>query len=145
MIEIKLGMTGTRFGMIVKQEAGFVAAIMRIKNKHRKIVEWHHGDCVGADEQSHYLIRAIDKNIAIHIHPPVDTDLQAKMPADVYYDPKTHFARNRDIVDATDMLIATPYTQRRESKGGTWYTINYALKMGKPALIIWPDGRYEDA
>jgi hypothetical protein len=53
-------------------------------------------------------------------------------------EPKSFFARNRDIVDETDMLIATPATKKET--GGTWYTINYSRKQKKQRVIVYPDG-----
>jgi hypothetical protein len=56
---------------------------------------------------------------------------------------KSHFARNRDIVNECDVLIGTPPYQAiitKETKGGTAYTVNYAAKQGKPALVVYPDG-----
>jgi hypothetical protein len=44
------------------------------------------------------------------------------------------------------MLIATPWQSERpapKTGGGTWYTIEFAEKWGKPVAIIWPDGRVE--
>jgi hypothetical protein len=52
--------------------------------------------------------------------------------------PKSFFARNRDIVDETDMLIATLATKKET--GGTWYTINYSRKQKKHRVIVYPDG-----
>jgi hypothetical protein len=54
---------------------------------------------------------------------------------------KTHFARNRDIVDAVQFLIAAPYNNWEENVGGTWYTINYARKKGLWLAIVWPNGK----
>ncbi len=59
----------------------------------------------------------------------------------VWLPPKTYFARNRDIVDAADLLIATPFNNFEEDRGGTWYTVNYARKRKKPIVIVWPTGK----
>jgi hypothetical protein len=52
---------------------------------------------------------------------------------------KGPLARNRDIVHASDKLIAAPKS-RTYRTGGTWHTIGYAQKEGKPVTIVWPDG-----
>lgn len=126
-----VGFTGTRSGMTAAQK----------ETVARKLVEWsrlHHGDCVGADADAHAIAEAA--GLEIVIHPPVDGKLRAYCRARVVAAPKTYLARNRDIVNATDGLIATPRLMVREDRGGTWYTIDYAVKVGKPAWIVWPDG-----
>ncbi len=57
---------------------------------------------------------------------------------------KTHFARNRDIVDETEVLIACPCEMEHQDRGGTWYTADYALKRGKRTIIVWPDGSMKE-
>ena len=58
------------------------------------------------------------------------------------HEPRQYHERNRNIVDATDILVATPKENKGDIyRGGTWYTINYAVSKGKPVYIIWPDGR----
>jgi hypothetical protein len=53
-------------------------------------------------------------------------------------EPKSFFARNRDIIDETDIWIATPATKKET--GGTWYTINDSRKQKKQRVIVYPDG-----
>jgi hypothetical protein len=48
----------------------------------------------------------------------------------------THFARNRNIVDASDILIVIPYQDEWQPSGGTWYTHDYAVKKGVLVVII---------
>jgi len=84
-------------------------------------------------------------NAKLIIHPPVDEELRAFCKN--YYEirnPFTHFARNRNIVDSSDLLIATPFNDLDRKKGGTWYTINYALKKGVDTIIILPNGIEEN-
>jgi len=55
---------------------------------------------------------------------------------------KPYHDRNRDIVDACDVLIATPDgPQRRHS--GTWYTIDYARANRVAVVVCLPDGTIE--
>lgn len=98
---------------------------------------FHHGDCVGADAESHDLVRHTDSKIVIH--PPVKDDLRAFKKGDEERTPKTYFARNRDIVNESDVLLATPFTAE-ETQGGTWYTINYCVKQKKKVYIVLPSG-----
>jgi hypothetical protein len=137
-----VGMTGTRFGMTTEQKYTFRKFMKAAK------VTLHHGDCIGADADAHDIAQE-EYGHDIVIHPPVKDEHRAwRSWSDVPYrgtveikTQKTHFARNRDIVDESSILLATPYTMQEEDRGGTWYTINYAKKKGKPYVVIWPDGR----
>lgn len=131
-----IGFTGTRNGMTPPQRATVekvVAKLLFDFGAH----EAHHGDCVGADAEFSDIAFPL---AAIHVRPGPDGPLRAHKGAAVYYPEKTHFARNRDIVKGCDLLLATPRLMTEEDRGGTWYTINFARKVGKPIIIVWPDG-----
>ena len=130
----RVGFTGTRNGMTEAQKEA-------VRRELRGADTFHHGDCVGADAEAHRIARV--QRIPVVIHPPVDQAHRAFCEDyDGMHPQKTHFARNRDIVDACDVLIATPWQTREPvpSKGGTWYTVGYARKKQKPIVIVWPDG-----
>jgi len=99
-----------------------------------------HGGCVGADMEFHLLAKAwCDK---VHVYPghfannPDNISFRGNYgDADFIKESETHFKRNRAIVNNSDVIIATPYDNNK--KGGTWYTINYAKKKGKPVIILW--------
>ncbi len=138
---IHIGFTGTRWGMAVPQHASFKAVIA----EYIPFI-WHHGDCIGADNESGNIIgtEVWCLNCRIICHPPVDQVHRAfNKYSHETREPKTHFARNRDIVNETSILIATPCDSTDQKHGGTWYTINYARKTGKPVFIIWPNGKIE--
>lgn len=140
---MKIGFTGTRFGMTEAQRA----AVSRLLFEP-DATEFHHGACVGSDEQAAVLVANTYDWIYIIAHPGRSAsggtnEHLSQIAIDVsdeVRDTDTHFARNRAIVDETDRLIATPRDMNSQSKGGTWYTINYAAKHGKPTTIVWPDG-----
>ncbi|MFJ6571942.1 hypothetical protein ACIQNU_31520 [Streptomyces sp. NPDC091292] len=46
-----------------------------------------------------------------------------------------YHARNRYMVDRSDMVIGFPLG-RSDATSGTWHTINYGAESGKPRLII---------
>jgi len=100
--------------------------------------EFHHGDCVGADKQAHYIVS--NWNIRTIGHPPSSFSLRAWCECDERREFKDYHARDRDIVDETDYLIAAPKSAAEEQRSGTWYTIRYARLKGKPVFIILPDG-----
>jgi hypothetical protein len=74
-------------------------------------------------------------------HTSLKCDHQVQRPISSSYRhhlPKSFFARNRDIVDETDILIAIPATKKKT--GGTWYTINYSRKQKKRRVSVYTDG-----
>jgi hypothetical protein len=162
---MKIGFTGTRNGMTQAQSHAFVSLLMGgevayylgidalfydDEKERSRISTFHHGDCKGADDEAADAVKNLRdiarkyRGISIVCHPPADNTHRAfNKHAEVTLEPKTHFARNRDIVNACDLLIATPWQTERPPKGtggGTWYTIEFAEKQGKPVMIIWPDG-----
>ncbi len=133
---MRIGFTGSRDGMTEQQKEAFLDLLGKLG-----ATELHHGDCVGSDDQAATLAHDFMRFPAIFCHPPVDEKLRAwnrfaldTLPA------KTHFARNRDIVDDTDVLIATPNCEPLALYGGTKYTVEYARKRKKAVYVIWPSG-----
>ena len=53
---MKIGFTGSRTGMSDKQKEGLV-----IKLQEFSFSEFHHGDCKGADEEAHAIVREIGR------------------------------------------------------------------------------------
>jgi hypothetical protein len=136
---MKVGFTGSRFGMTDAQQQEFLVLMGKLGAD-----EFHHGDCVGADEQAANLARELSKIPYIIIHPPEDETHRAFNPHYwILLPTKRHFARNRDIVDQTEVLIATPNCDPLAMYGGTVYTIEYARKKGKRCYVIWPNGMSE--
>jgi hypothetical protein len=131
--ECVAGFTGTREGMTVDQ-AVTVEGLLSDWN----VVEVHHGDCVGADADFDRIAR--QKGAVVIVHPPEDPKLRAYCTTAVEYPERPYLARNRDIVDCSELLIATPKETTGATKGGTWYTVKYARKQGRGVVIVWPDG-----
>lgn len=156
---MKIGFTGTRKPLNDLQKE----SLWKVLNTYSEIESYHHGDCLGADAEFHYQVwtRALiiaqnskcsTKIATIVIHPPIDPKEQAfcydkysvyafKTSLEVR-EPKTYLARNRDIVDETDLLIGIPPTFEAKDalRSGTWYTIRYAMKKDKSTISILPDG-----
>lgn len=134
---MEVGFTGTREGMTLAQKE-VVRDLLLIK----KATRGHHGDCVGADADFHAICRSI--SIPVRGHPPTKKDYRAFCDFDEVAPEKGYYARNRDIVMETELLIATPKEDREQSKGGTWYTVGYADGMrSSPIIIVWPNGNVE--
>lgn len=133
-----VGFTGTQVGMKQPQITAFVA-LMRELNP----MEFHHGDCIGADEDAHLLVRENFPNVAITIHPPKDYSKRAFMLANIERAPKEYLQRNRWIVISSDVLIATPKQMEEVARSGTWSTVRFAKEIKKPVYVIYPDGKIE--
>lgn len=135
-----LGFTGTRKGMTQPQYI-MVSQILA----DLKPLEVHHGDCVGADEQFHDMAFNLiinDTRPQIIIHPSTH-HLRAHKDGDEVFDEKPPLERNRDIVAASAVMIAAPPPKTDHSRGGTWYTINTAIRVKVPIVIVYSDGMYE--
>ena len=100
--------------------------------------EFHHGDCFGSDEESHEI--AFSLKIWTVVWAPIKKDFRSFREGDDIKKPQSYLARNRSIVDSCDLLLATPAEYVEQDRGGTWYTVRYAFKQNKPAIIILPDG-----
>lgn len=130
-----IGFTGTRYGMTDLQAAVFEGLLGDVK-------AFHHGSCKGADVEAAHIAHKAFPLARIVCHPGPDGD-EHQVNSGVDHErwtPKTHFARNRDIVAACDEMIACPKEMQEQQYGGTWFTVRYARKIGKQVTVIWPDG-----
>ena len=130
-----VGFTGTRKGMTEKQKSELKWVIFEYL-QYSAIKEVHHGDCVGADSEFHHVMQ----DLTVVIHPPEDDRYRANCRGNIILEPKPYLERNHDIVDACDVLIATPEGPEKQ-RSGTWATIRYARKLGKHIVIVDPEGR----
>ena len=133
---MKVGFTGSRGGMSLNQA-------LSLKTIFRKmhIDEFHHGKCIDSDAQAHRMALDPAMNIKkIVVHPPLDKKYEAVIEIQIdkveELEPKPYLERDRDIVDSTGILIATP-RNFDQLHSGTWYTINYAIKKNSPIIILF--------
>jgi hypothetical protein len=134
----KIGFTGTRHGMTVKQKLT-LEELLRTIDHDDPNARAAHGDCVGADAEFHTIVKKVF-GFPIEVFPPDIEDMQAKCEGDVHHPPKAYLKRDRDIVDWATYMIATPHQEKEVRRSGTWATIRYARKKNKPIHIIKPDG-----
>lgn len=134
---MKMGFTGTRAGMTEAQQKAFSELLAKLRPD-----SFHHGDCIGADAQAATIALGVSTVVC---HPGPDDNFRAFTEATGgTRAPKRHFARNRDIVDETDVLVVCPKEMEWQANDGTWYTHDYALKRKAKIIIIWPDGRVQE-
>jgi hypothetical protein len=134
-----VGFTGTRKGLTPAQRQSL--EVVLVGEIGLMTGEVHHGDCVGADEACHDI--ALEHGWRIVVHPPTVRTMRAFCQAyDEMLPAKGYIDRNRDIVDDTFVLVACPDGPETR-RSGTWSTIRWARKNGRPVVIVWPDGRVE--
>lgn len=132
-----IGFTGSQEDLSLIQFDLLVAVLAEFE----EITAAHHGDCIGGDLAFHLIIEELRPDVEIHVHPPINKAKTAFCPSDVKYERKEYLDRNHDIVDACDILIACP-KMKEVLRSGTWATVRYARKIGKPIAILWRDGKY---
>lgn len=130
---VRVGFTGTQRGMGNSQLQAVTYVIRALMlGQH---VEFHHGDCIGADEQFHQLVRA--QGLAkIVVHPPTNNSKRAWCVADVVRDPLPYLERDHRMVVETSILVAAPYQDDEVLRSGTWATIRYARNLNRPVLLL---------
>lgn len=136
---IRVGFTGTQQGMTDEQKARVDLLLAELTHD---AVEFHHGDCVGADEEAHDI--ADNHSVDIVIHPPDNDSKRAFCTGGEVMEPKPYLERNRAIVDATSILIACPNGSER-MRSGTWATVRYArtkiyARGNQLTYIVTPSG-----
>jgi len=133
-----VGFTGTQEGMTGQQESKLTKLLSVISDLYGRS-EFHHGDCIGADAMAHTIAIRLEYNIVVH--PPINEVKRAHVINYKHiHTPKEYIARNHAIVDACDVLLATPKTINEELRSGTWATVRYARKQRKTAIVIYPNG-----
>lgn len=126
-----VGFTGTRHGMNSKQLNAFRSFLGTLD---WPISEFHHGDCIGADQQANDIARSMDIKTAGH--PPIKTSKRAYCKCDIWFTPKEYLARNADIVDVCDVLVVAPQTNVEINRSGTWSTYRDAKRIGRDIMML---------
>jgi len=132
-----IGFTGTRRGLTKAQVIRLTCELHDFYQKARGAV-FHHGDCVGADEEAAMIAR--NMGYLIHSHPPNSNTWRAYAEFDYEEEAKSYLERNHEIVNISDRVIACPKQELEVVRSGTWATIRYATKRRVPLLVISPGG-----
>ena len=128
---MKIGITGTREGMTEWQAKEVHKVLSELRGD-----SFHHGDCRGVDVEAAAIAKSLGYTIVCY--PPKSAEEQGHFGGDVVHEPAGYLERDRAIVDACDVLIVVPKQMEWQSKGGTWYTHDYAKRTNKPFSVIWP-------
>lgn len=136
---MKLGFTGTAQGMSQQQKKMFRAFVV-----DSKITEFHHGDCVGADDEATNIIGEESSSTIIHAWPCNISSMRAYNAFNHIIHPiRAPLLRNKDIVKSSEKMIATPKELQEITRSGTWATVRESVKRKKFLLMIYPNGKTE--
>lgn len=134
---MRLGITGTREGCSEAQLEELFNLMQELKPH---VESFHHGDCVGVDGQAALI--ATELGMHTTCHPPTNPDHRAWHASDVTLEPKGYIERDKDIVDAVDIMVVVPLADNLP-RSGTWTTHRYAVRQGVPRIVIHRDGTVE--
>lgn len=141
---IAFGFTGTQVGMTGDQrEVVWKTMEAAVAEYGKNDVEARHGDCVGADQQFHSICRAL--GLWVVGFPPVQEDRRAWCDFDEERKPREYLDRNKDIVNASHVLVACPSGDVELLRSGTWSTVRFARRVGVPVVLVLPSGEIQKA
>ena len=134
---IWIGFTGSQEGMTDAQRATLTSLLSEQAAAHPKF-EFHHGDCIGSDQQANYIAKTL--GAVLVAHPPIDPSKRAHCVVDKSRPPLDYLDRNKEIVRATNVLYATPNKAIEQKRSGTWSTVRFGRKEGRKVVVVLPDG-----
>lgn len=131
-----VGFTGTQNGWTTAQSLAVYQVLS--ETIASGFIVMHNGDCIGSDAAAGKLFKRLGGHLVIH--PPLVSKKRTYLPGDEIRPIKPYLVRNRNIVNESSCMIATPGEMVEQRRSGTWATIRYAQKRRKPLTIIFPDG-----
>jgi predicted Rossmann fold nucleotide-binding protein DprA/Smf involved in DNA uptake len=134
---MNIGFTGTRKGLTDYQKAHLESLFWVWSRLEAAEIKLHHGGCVGADEQAHYL--AIKYGMTSVCHWPTDRKFVALITPHEHREAQPYLIRNHNIVDESDFLLACPKQMVEIRRSGTWATVRYARRVNKQLMVIPPE------
>lgn len=130
---MKMGFRGTRKGMTERQKE----ALRQVLDECRPI-EFHHGNCVGADAEAHAIVWTSYPKIRVVIHLPTNQKLRACGEGVEQVPARGYTARNRELVKTCDMVVAATRLMEEPQKSGTWAAIRYARIRQMTLIVLEP-------
>lgn len=133
-----LGVTATRYGLSDFQRDHAKQRFVHLLGEWDEI-EFHHGKCVGGDEETLLIAKSLGPRVRTWAHPAiVRPNMVSQVTSDVELPAKPPLERNVDIVNAIDELLAYPGQEHEVLRSGTWSTIRYARKAERLHAVILP-------
>jgi hypothetical protein len=138
----RVGVTATRNIVTGAQFHAMTIALVLLRQMGA--VELHHGDCQNGDVDTARQARALGYHIVGHPGHGrggrSDRAYSGGFVSDVTFPAKPYLVRDRDIVEAVEVLIGLSPTPREISRSGTWATIRMARARALPRVVIGPSG-----
>ena len=131
-----LGFSGTQVGMTTPQGAELYHLLAERQGDYGQELEFHHGQCIGADEQA--LRMAKHLGIWTVSHPPLNQVKMSLETSDLTLPAKDYLDRNWSIVLASQEMVFCPKEMAEVLRSGTWATYRYAKKLGRSYTVISP-------
>lgn len=132
---MRLGFTGTQRGMTTAQREAFAGLVAR-----EAPTEFHHGDCVGADEEAWAIVVQSCTTCETHAWQGNLPSKVAHTKSHVLHGPYNNFHRNGIIATVAQHLVACPGEATEQLRSGTWSTVRRARKLNRRITIIFPNG-----
>ena len=136
-----IGFTGTQKGMTEEQKR-YIGKLLHTSSSMYNRLSVKHGDCIGSDSEFHNMSKR--EKIKIYIYPSIQGKIDKRAyckGAAFITTPRPPLERNRAIVITSSILVATPKEDQEVIRSGTWSTIRYAVNVGTPVIIVYPDGK----
>jgi hypothetical protein len=130
-IEMRVGFTGTREGMSAVQMSKLRERLMGMP-----VTSFHHGDCVGADEEAANIAQELGIQTVAYPSNSRGMMYRAFHKSDIVRTPKPFMVRNHDIVLECQFLFVAPRSNEEELRSGTWATWRFAVKCGVETEIL---------
>lgn len=131
---LHIAFTGTQHGMSANQ-ARALRLVLHQRGSGLQLPWFHHGDCIGADEEAHRI--AVEFKLKIIVHPPASDAKRAYVSTfHQMREPMSYLNRNKQMVRECQVLIAAPYEMEEVMRSGTWSTVRYARSVGIPVILL---------
>jgi hypothetical protein len=134
---------GNHHGITVGQKMSFKKMLRTCEHR---LTDVCHGDGVGVEAESHAIVREhFRQRVRIHIFPPEDDELRAHCGNEDgeevrVYNPTSYLRREKDMLNASNVVIALPFESNEKVRSVTWASIRHARASGRFLCIIYPDG-----
>lgn len=138
-----LVVTATQRGLTKEQR--LAAANFFIRDDVQFDLEvFRHGGCIGGDEELEYLASSLTEALIICHRGDTPEKWADARYSHEFVDPLPNLERNHEMVDDAEHLLACTGEAFEVQRSGTWATIRYARKQGKPITLIFPDGTVKE-
>lgn len=140
---MRIGFSGTHEGLTNDQTLHVHMLLGDLKSAGA--TQATHGMCIGADEQFHFMAKALKYFVigcpGVTKHNIVWRRSEKCSDCDLIMPEKYFLSRNHDIVRESDVVIVCPKEVVEQFQGsGTWATMRFAKSVQRPLIILWPDG-----